>query len=82
MDPNANLEEQLYLSSQMKKILDGVKHDGVMNADERADLISKGLRLTELIEALDHWITGGGFLPSRWTVSIGTPGGLYVGKDR
>lgn len=67
MDPNANLNEQLYLATEIEKILKACRHDGVMNADQRADIISKGLRLAELIGALDEWIIGTGFLPERWT---------------
>lgn len=51
MDPNANLLEQREIVSRM---LDsrGKKGDGE--------------RLAELVEALDEWISNGGFLPSRW----------------
>lgn len=80
MDPNTNLDEQLYLAAEIRKIITGAA-DGFLNADERANLMSKGLRLAELIESLDHWITGGGFVPDRWNARP-VPGGLYVGKDR
>lgn len=53
MDPNANLDEMLELS---KQLLAGE----LTYPDEAA------VRLAELIEGLDHWITGGGFLPERW----------------
>ncbi len=50
MDPNANLAEQRRIVAQ---ILDG---------DSSADWS----RLAELVEALDQWIAGGGFLPAAW----------------
>jgi len=51
MDPNANLEEQLRLAN---KILAGVGY------------ASDGVRLAELVLALDHWLNTSGFLPARW----------------
>lgn len=50
MDPDANLEEQLRLVERLLKKMD--VHDA--------------LRLVELVEALDGWISNGGFLPKRW----------------
>ena len=66
MNPDINLEEQLYLAASINTILEARRLDGAFTADQRADIIAKCLRLTELIEALDHWITGGGVLPDRW----------------
>lgn len=80
MDPNANVDEQIYLATSLRKIIDSARTTGTCNGDDRANIIAKGLRLAELVEALDHWITGGGAMPVRWT--RGVPGGLYVGKDR
>jgi hypothetical protein len=53
MDPNANLDEQRYI---VDRFCDG-------SADPEQD----GLRLAELVEALDDWIRKGGFLPKAWT---------------
>ncbi len=72
MDPNRNLDEQLALAKQIQQYADE-------HPTER--ISGDTLKLAELVEALDHWITGGGFLPDRWN-RPGTPGGLYVGKDR
>ena len=54
MDPNACLAE----------ILEIAKHSS-------QDLLDRELspaldRISELVEALDGWIAGGGFLPARW----------------
>lgn len=56
MDPDANWQEQCEL---YKAMLDARNktHD---------ELISKGTRLAELVEAMDVWIRGGGFLPAAW----------------
>jgi len=62
MDPNANLEEQRELVATINKERD----DGASDPDE---LIQAALRLTELVEALDAWISGGGFLPREWATS-------------
>jgi len=51
MDPNANLEEQIQIASD---ILSG-------NEDEQ-----DAERLAELVIALDEWISMGGFLPNIW----------------
>jgi len=64
MDPDANLKEQRELIARI-------------NADDEAsDETSPRVmynpndarRLIELVQALDQWITGGGFLPAAWKV--------------
>jgi hypothetical protein len=52
MDPNANLEELRTLVAL------------ILSEDEHEE--SDALRLAELVEALDGWIAGGGFLPAAW----------------
>ena len=52
MDPNANLREQRELA---KRLLD---HDREDDDDV--------WRLCELIEALDEWLSKGGYLPQDW----------------
>lgn len=51
MDPDANLAEQI-------EIVKLAQHGAATLADFE--------RLTDLVEALDQWIVGGGFLPERW----------------
>ena len=51
MDPNANLEEQLRIAAR------------IANGEE---LSTDAERLADLVEALDGWLKGGGFLPQRW----------------
>lgn len=50
MDPTANLAEQ-------RRIV-----ERIVNGDSSADWS----RLAELVEALDNWISNGGFLPQQW----------------
>lgn len=57
MDPNANLAEQLKLTARIYAELDR-SHPSVDESDVA--------RLCELVEALDEWLAGGGFLPKRW----------------
>ena len=52
MDPTANLKE-------LRELYKSVLKDGSDN-----DTLN---RMAELIEALDQWITNGGFLPNQWT---------------
>lgn len=56
MDPNANLEEMLSLANEIQQAIDEDDDPDPCDVD----------RLTELVIALDGWISGGGFLPSRW----------------
>lgn len=65
MDPNANLDEQLALVARIKEIA-SVGQWTDLNGPLLDELMTKSARLVELHEALDHWLTGGGFLPSRW----------------
>jgi hypothetical protein len=51
MDPNANLEEQRQIAGRFEKA-QAVPGDGE--------------RLAELVDALDDWLCGGGFLPTAW----------------
>jgi hypothetical protein len=58
MDPDANLEELRALSAAMIKAYDSEDSNGI-DQDDAA-------RLAELVQALDAWITRGGFLPTAW----------------
>ena len=51
MDPNANLKEQRQIAGRFEKSL-----------AEPGD----GERLAELVDALDDWLSRGGFLPTAW----------------
>lgn len=56
MDPNANLIEQRRLTQNLLR--------GSMSRMERYVSCE---RLCELVEALDEWLTNGGFLPEAWS---------------
>lgn len=62
MDPDANLDEQLDL---VKRIVVLTNSDGPKAARD-AEIARLARDLADMVEALDHWITGGGFLPARW----------------
>ena len=67
MDPNANLREQRQLAAAITKIFNAADPDtGSFTEQQRDDLNSAGIRLAELVAALDQWISGGGFLPGSW----------------
>lgn len=57
MDPNANLEEQLELASELL--------NDELTPEESA---LKGERLAELVEALASWLETGGSLPDAWEI--------------
>jgi Ser/Thr protein kinase RdoA (MazF antagonist) len=61
MDPNANLEQQRRIIARMHALSSAEN----MSADDMAEL---GAELAELAEALDEWLTRGGFTPSAWSV--------------
>lgn len=51
MDPNANLKEQRRIVTR------------IINGTASASDVE---RLADLVEALDNWISRGGFLPDSW----------------
>ena len=66
MDPNANLAEQREIGARLLVALDNIADNG-----DEYQLISRAVladmyRFSELVEALDEWIVGGGFLPDAW----------------
>jgi hypothetical protein len=52
MDPNANLEEQRRIVARILAAETANHYDAA--------------RLADLVEALDAWISKGGFLPETW----------------
>jgi hypothetical protein len=54
MDPEANLAEQ-------RRLADAILQGTPTAADGR-----RAVRLAELVEALDGWLSSGGFLPAAW----------------
>jgi hypothetical protein len=64
MDPNTNLDEQ----RQLKLELDQMGYSA-LNAEHQRLRIEKLERLAELAEALDQWLSDGGFLPRSWAVA-------------
>ncbi len=66
MDPNANLVELSDLAEHVHAIEDHCNADGTFTLEQQAALIDDAQRMADLIEALDRWIRGGGFLPRAW----------------
>lgn len=58
MDPNATLVEMLALAEMIQQEYGDTDGNGVDQDDAN--------RLAELVEALNGWITRGGFLPKAW----------------
>ena len=74
MDPDANLKEQRELAEEILKLADGVcgdksietpKETKMREASEQL-ILYKAEKLAELVQALDQWISRGGFLPRGW----------------
>jgi len=56
MDPNANLDRQLAIASEVNELLDNGSREVICLAEE----------LTELVISLNEWIMKGGALPRDW----------------
>lgn len=63
MDPNANLEEQRRIVARIFTLADS---EFFGTRENRKLLAQDAERLAELAEALDVWISRGGFLPAAW----------------
>lgn len=62
MDPNANLAEQIELAGKIIRDSDTADPSTINPVDP-----DDANRLAELVQALDGWLTNGGFLPGRWS---------------
>jgi hypothetical protein len=60
MDPNANLTEQRRIAARIMKMIDNDQAGSPEVAED-------GARLAELVQALDEWISKGGFLLLAWS---------------
>lgn len=60
MDPDANVEEQRALAAHL---MDTSFDDGPASASWS----SKAVRLADLVQALDQWLSKGGAWPKAWT---------------
>lgn len=60
MDPNETLRRLRELLSTRQNLDDD-------DQDNDQELIRVGDDIAELVEALDTWLTKGGFLPAAWT---------------
>lgn len=66
MDPNANLQKQREIVQRLQELHDvGRQHSGLDISDED-EVMALAMQLAELVEALDGWLSKGGFLPDVW----------------
>lgn len=61
MDPTANINEQREIAARIMVAVDCADSAGDFTVDK-----DDAYRLAELVQSLDQWISGGGFLPARW----------------
>lgn len=67
MDPDSNLAEQREIVKRINAIIDAPDPvTDALTADRSAELESLAIRLAELVEALDQWLSADGFLPEDW----------------
>jgi hypothetical protein len=67
IDADLQLEEALRLTQQIHRIADAAGPGGSFTDEQRVRLVIDGLRLADLLDALDDHIISGGALPTRWT---------------
>ena len=65
MDPNANLQEQLRLAARARQLCDDAWEE-ISEEESQKELAAIGERLSELVLAMDEWLSNGGMLPKRW----------------
>ena len=67
MDPDRNIADQMQLSTEIIEIIDErADDDGVLSDEDKDEVVEKANELAELVQALDAWISKGGFLPAIW----------------
>lgn len=62
MDPNANLERQREITAELHQLEAPLAAHG----DELVQIARLGAELAELAQALDAWLSQGGFAPDDW----------------
>lgn len=60
MSPDANLKRQRELAADLIALADSTR------GYDPHDIAVKAVELAELVQALDEWMTKGGFLPAAW----------------
>lgn len=65
MDPNATLDEMRTLAKRISAAYDDEEGNGVDQDDAN--------QLAELVEAMDGWLKGKGFLPKEWAPTDDCP---------
>lgn len=58
MDPNANLEEMLKLAKRL------------LEEEDTRSIVHDSNRLSELVLAMDEWMSRGGFPPKKWEKTV------------
>ena len=67
MDPDANLREQRAIAVDVMAIWDNSDAETCgFTEEQQGELTEHAIRLAELVQALDQWISRGGFLPQPW----------------
>lgn len=74
MDPNANLREQREIAKQLLNRFNQRVEAEVEDVTDAQQVWSE-VRLAELVEALDKWLSAGGFLPDSWEIARKRAGG-------
>ena len=60
MDPNENLAKQRELQKWLNE------YDEPFDRDDDEEYVEKLVDLAILVEAMDEWLSKGGFLPDAW----------------
>lgn len=71
MDPNANLKRPNANLKRQRELLATLRETGGSEIRLVVELAAMLVELAELSEAMDDWLSKGGYLPAAWTLGPG-----------
>lgn len=72
MDPNSNLKDQVELAKAiLAAALAAAETADDGEVEDGQSFFENAINLSEMVLALDQWLSNGGFLPTRWTRNRG-----------
>lgn len=66
MDPNEALRALLERAEEAQDIADNAADDGTLTMEMKDRLTDIAIESAQFIQALDEWLSRGGFLPAKW----------------
>lgn len=66
MDPDTALEQAREYVAEINALWDACPEEGEFTEEQQRELADKAIELAQRFEALDGWLTNGGFPPKPW----------------